>query len=110
MLAADYLSLWPKPLPLSSSRPLPRAWPPPSLATGPRAIIPAPLQRTSCLWVYPYQHVQHILSVLPPSNGTKGTSRLLLQGTLQRPLGVSEGCLGEASAVHIVYDPSTLCL
>lgn len=40
----------------------------------------------------------------------KGTSRLLLQGTLQRPLGVSECCLGEASAVHIVYDPSTLCL
>lgn len=96
------------PRPLSSSRPLPRPGPPPSLAAGPPAIIPAPLQRTSCLWVHPHQPGQHIRSLLSPSNGTTGTSRLLLQGTLKCPLGVSEGCLGEASAVHTVYDPATL--
>ena len=96
------------PRPLSSSRSLPRAGPPPSLAAGPPAIIPAPLQRTSCLWVQPHQPGQHILSLLSPSSGTTGTSGLLLQGTLKCPLGVSEGCLGEASAVHTVYDPSTL--
>ena len=89
------------PRPLSSSRPLPRAWPPPSRAAGPPAIIPSPLQRTGCRWVQPHQPGRHILSLLSPSNGTTGTKRLLLQGTLQRPLGVSEGCLGAASAVPL---------
>ena len=93
---------WPEPLPPPRlPHDPPRAGPPPSLAAGPPAIIPAPLQRTSCLWVQPHQPGQHILSLLSPSDGTTGTSGLLLQGSLQRPLGVSEGCLGAASAVPL---------
>lgn len=57
---------WPAPSPLSSSRPLPRAGPPPALAPGPPAIIPAPLQRTSCIWLHPHQLSQHVLSLLSP--------------------------------------------
>ena len=63
---------------LSSSRPRPRAGLPPSLAPGPPAIIPALLRRTSCLWVHPHQPCQHVLSLLSPSNSTRGTSRFLL--------------------------------
>ena len=84
---------------LPSSRPHPRAGLPASLAPGPPAIIPAPLQRTSCVWVNPHQPGQHVLSVLLPSNSTRGTSRFLLQGSLQHPLWVSESSLGVASTV-----------
>ena len=40
------------------------------LAPGPPAIIPAPLQRTSCLWVHPHQPGQQVLSLLSPSNSS----------------------------------------
>ena len=86
---------------LSSSGPHPRAGLPHSLAPGPPAIIPPPLQRTSCVWVHPHQPGQHILSLLSPSNRTRGTSRFLLQGSLQRPLRVSESSLGVASTVPL---------
>ena len=84
---------------LSLSRPHSRAGLPTSLAPGPPAIIPAPLQRTSCVWVHPHQPGQHVLSLLLPSNSTRGTSRFLLRGSLQHPLWVSERSLGVASMV-----------
>ena len=94
---------------LSSSRPRPRAGLPHSLAPGPPAIIPALLQRTSCLWVHPHQPGRHVLSLLSPSNRTRGTSRFLLQGSLQRPLRVSESSLGVASTVPLPARSPLLC-
>ena len=100
---------WPVPLPLSLSQPRPRAGPPASLASEPPAIIPAPLQRTSCLWVHPHQPSQHVLSLLSPSSCTMGTNRFLLQGSLQCPLRVSESSLGAASTVPLPTRSPALC-
>ena len=61
---------------LSSSRPRPRAGPPTSLALGPPAIISAPLQRSSCLWVHPHQPGQHVLSLPSPSSRTRGNQQI----------------------------------
>ena len=94
---------------LSSSRPRPRAGLPHLLAPGPPAIIPPLLQRTSCLWVHPHQPGRHVLSLLSPSNRTRGTSRFLLQGSLQRPLRVSESSLGVASMVPLPARSPLLC-
>ena len=44
----------------------PQGWATPFPGSGPPAIIPAPLQRTSCLWVHPHQPDEHILSILSP--------------------------------------------
>ena len=94
---------------LCSSRPRPRAGLPHSLAPGPPAIIPALLQRTSCLWVHPHQPGRHVLSLLSPSNLTRGTSRFLLQGSLQCALRVSESSLGVASMVPLPARSPLLC-
>ncbi|CAM9585045.1 unnamed protein product [Rangifer tarandus platyrhynchus] len=75
VLAAGYLA----PIVRALAPCLPRdafsqSGPPPLLAAGPPAIIPGPLQRTSCLWVHPHEHGRHILSLLSPSDGTTETA------------------------------------